>query len=240
MIHKRILVIDDNNMLDILKSIKRKAKSKQVELDYDQLNIGGRIEPEVLDANDNLDVDKVKALFKQRFADRHFDIVACDYDLSVLNIDGIELLRKIRHECFYKGVRYIIYSGLLDDILYEKIQKGCDIDPSDSTVKPKDSLIKEIRQLVNSNYLAFVNREYLEKTVVDFLKNDLTIEDVMDELASTYPDRRFAYDFINGVEGKTLQEVKGMILNDDNLRTEVMKGLFEQSILYLTEKMTTP
>ena len=239
MIHKRILVIDDNDMLDVLKSIARKAKEKQIELDYDQINIGGHIEPEVLDDKGNLDVDKTKALLKERFANRHFDIVACDYDLSVQNIDGVELLRKIGHECFYHGVRYIIYSGLLDNILNEKIQKGCDIDPTNSTVKPKDNLIKEIRQLVNSNYLAFVSRENLEKATVDFLKNDITIEDVMDELASTYPDRRFAYDFINGIEGKTLQEVKSMILNDDNLRIEVMKGLYEQSILYLTDKMTT-
>lgn len=239
MIHKRILVIDDNDMLDVLKSIARKARARQVELDYDQLNIGGHFEPEVLDDKGNLDVDKTKALLNERFATRHFDIVACDYDLSVQNIDGVELLRKIGHECFYHGVRYIIYSGLLDNILNEKIQKGCDIDPTNSTVKPKDNLIKEIRQLVNSNYLAFVSRENLEKATVDFLKNDLTIEDVMDELASTYPDRRFAYDFINGIEGKTLQEVKSMILNDDNLRIEVMKGLYEQSILYLTDKMTT-
>ena len=233
------MVIDDKDMLDVLKSIERRARSKQIEFDYDQLNIGGHIEPEVLDAEGNLDVDKSKALLKQRFTNRHFDIVVCDYDLSVQNIDGVELLRKIGHECFYNGVRYIIYSSLLDTILQEKIEKGCYIDPSNSKVKPKDSLIKEIRQLVNSNYLAFVSRDNLEKTIVDFLKNDLTIEDVMDELASTYPDRKFAYDFINGIKGKTLQEMKCIILNNDNLRSEVMKGLFEQSILYLTEKMTT-
>lgn len=238
MIHKRILVIDDNDMLDILKSIAKKAKSKNVEVDYDQLNVGGHIEPAVLDASDNLDVEKTKNLLRERFPNRHFDIVACDYDLSVQNIDGVELLRRIGHDCFHKGVRYIIYSGLLEDILREKIRRGCDIDPAASEIKPKDKLIKELKQLVNSNYLAFVGRDQLSETILNFLKNDITIDDVFNELVTSYPERKFAYNFINGVEEKTFREVKDMILNDDNLRVEVMKGIFEQSILYLTERVT--
>lgn len=238
MIHKRILVIDDNDMLDILKSIAKKAKSKNVEVDYDQLNVGGHIEPAVLDASNNLDIEKTKKLLRERFQNKHFDIVACDYDLSVQNIDGVELLRRIGRDCFHKRVRYIIYSGLLEDILREKIRIGCDIDPEVSEIKPKDKLIKEIKQLVNSNYLAFVGREQLAETILNFLKNDITIDDVFNELATSYPERRFAYNFVNGMEGKTLREVKDMILNDDNLRLEFMKGIFEQSILYFTERVT--
>ena len=78
----------------------------------------------------------------------------------------------------------------------------------------------------------------MSETILNFLKNDITIDDVFNELVTSYPERKFAYNFINGVEEKTFREVKDMILNDDNLRVEVMKGIFEQSILYLTERVT--
>lgn len=39
MIHKRILLIDDEDVSDVLRALARKAKAKNINLDFDQFNV---------------------------------------------------------------------------------------------------------------------------------------------------------------------------------------------------------
>ena len=87
-------MIDDTDVSDVLKALKRKAKTKNINLDFDQFNVGSQRLPELITDDGELDVSKVIQYYKNHYEKKYFDIVACDYQLSVDNFDGPELLRQ--------------------------------------------------------------------------------------------------------------------------------------------------
>lgn len=67
MIHKRILLIDDTDVSDVLKALKRKAKTKNINLDFDQFNVGSQRLPELITDDGELDVSKVIQYYKNHY-----------------------------------------------------------------------------------------------------------------------------------------------------------------------------
>lgn len=59
MIHKRILLIDDADVSDVLRTLARKAKAKNINLDFDQFNVGSQRLPELIAGDGKLDISKV-------------------------------------------------------------------------------------------------------------------------------------------------------------------------------------
>ena len=75
MIHKRILLIDDADVSDILKALKRKAKVKNINLDFDQFNVGSQRLPELITDDGKLDISKVIKYYNSHYERKYFDII---------------------------------------------------------------------------------------------------------------------------------------------------------------------
>lgn len=240
MINKKILVIDNDDQSDVLNELQKDAKKQNVILDYYQFNIGGALEQSVLDDDGNLDIEAAKSLFMERFAELHFDIIACDYDLDVENITGIELVRQMKGTCFAQSQRILMYSGLLNEIVKEHIQKYCSIttnDKGDQSITIDDFLLKTFKHLINSSYLGFKDRGDYCSAILQHLKDDVGLADIFDEVVTQYPDLELAYNLGHKYNGYKLSECKDEILQNDELRNEVMQDLVQQTMLYLTKYM---
>lgn len=236
MIHKRILVIDDTDVGDVLRKLMRVAKTKSISLDYEQFNVGSQKLPELLTEDGNLDVDKVKQYYKEHYNKKYFDIIACDYQLSVENVDGPELLRKMGNECFPKGQRFLIYSGLLDSILDEHVDKIANSDSKQD--KLKQQLIQYIKHLVNAQYIGFIDREDLGTSILNHLLDHISLENLLEEAVTKYPDLVLKYGFNHHLEGKKLKDCENEILKNEIVRNDFMRDLFEQTLIYLCENMS--
>lgn len=235
MIHKRILLIDDADQSSILKKIQRRAKAKNINLDFDQFNAGGQRLPELFSADGNLDVSKVKQYYKENYKGKHFDIVACDYQLSVDNVNGVELLRQMGNECFANGQRFLIYSGLLESIIVENVVKTCSV--SGGQIQVNQLLLKYIKHLVNAQYIGFVDRADLVETILNHLLDHTSLENLLEEAVEKYPDLVLEYGFNHHLEGKKLKDCLNEIYSKETVRNDVMRDLFEQTLAYLCNHM---
>jgi hypothetical protein len=236
MIHKRILLIDDADVSDILKALKRKAKVKNINLDFDQFNVGSQRLPELITDDGKLDISKVIKYYNSHYERKYFDIIACDYQLSVDNVDGPDLLRQIGTQCFAKGQRFLIYSSLLESIIEEHVQKSCNVNGKKFQIDKQ--LLKYIRHLVNAQYIGFVDREDLVDTLLNHLLDHTSLENLLEEAVEKYPDMVLKYGFNHHLEGKKLKDCLNEIYNNDTVRNDVMRDLFEQTLIYLCNNMS--
>ena len=65
MIHKRILLIDDEDVSDVLRALARKAKAKNINLDFDQFNEENKRLPELTAGDGKLNISKVIQYYKK-------------------------------------------------------------------------------------------------------------------------------------------------------------------------------
>lgn len=235
MIHKRILLIDDADVSDVLIALKRKAKMKNINLDFDQFNVGSQRLPELIADEGKLDISKVIQYYNSHYEKKYFDVVACDYQLSVDNVDGPDLLRQMGNICFAKGQRFLIYSGLLESIIEEHIKDTCCV--SGKQIQVNQQLLKYIKHLVNAQYIGFVDRENLVDTILNHLLDHTTLENLLEEAVEKYPDLVLEYGFNHHLEGKKLKDCLNEIYSKETVRNDVMRDLFEQTLAYLCNRM---
>lgn len=241
MLNKTILVIDNEDQQDVLNNLVKDAKKVNVILDYYQYNVGGALEPDVLDQDGNIDIDKVKSVYKYRFGKQRFDIIACDYDLGEDVINGVDLIRKMCLECFGAKPRILMYSGLLRVIIKDLVDKNCEIrqdDEGNNIIVPNENYFKVVFHLVNSNYLGFVDRTKYCEVIKSHLKDDIRIEDIFTDVCNLYPDLVLQYNLGREFNGRKLADCKNEILSNEDLRTEVMQDLVQQTVIYLTKYLS--
>lgn len=80
-------------------------------------------DPEILDDENNIDMDKLKAKIEEAMNGKSIDIIATDFDLSDEKINGIqviEVIRKIR-----AGVPVLLYSGKLEEVIQSILGNIC-------------------------------------------------------------------------------------------------------------------
>lgn len=58
------MLIDDTDVSDVLRALARKAKAKNINLDFDQFNVGSQRLPELIDGDGKLDISKVIQYYK--------------------------------------------------------------------------------------------------------------------------------------------------------------------------------
>lgn len=238
MLNKKILIIDNEDQTDVLEVLKNDAGKANVILDYTQFNVGGALEPGILDAEGNLDIEATKTLYKERFSNDYFDIIACDYDLDVQNTNGVDLIRRMRAKCFGIKPRILMYSGLLDEIIKENIHNHCKIkqdDKGQSYVEPDNDLKKILKHLINADYIGFTEREKYCSIILQHLKYDVRLEDILDEVCTLYPDIVLNYNLGYNFEGRKLSDCRNELVAKPEIRTEVMKDMVQQTIFYLTK-----
>lgn len=229
---KTVLVIDDEDQQDDIRSLESLASRKGINLTCYQFNVGGQNEPGLLTAG-RIDVDKVKSAYKERFRDRgiEFNMIVCDWGLSDEFVDGAELMRKLVGDCFSHKIPIILYSGLLREKIEEQLDKYDKEEP-----ETKEPVVKYIVSLIRSNYLDFVGRETLKSTVIGHLKDSEDIDIALQMVLNKYPDKVMAVGHGHSLEKKTFAEVAALLRTNEEVRYDFKRNVIEEVIQYLTEK----
>lgn len=229
---KTVLVIDDEDQQDDIRSLESLASRKGINLTCYQFNVGGQNEPGLLTAG-RIDVDKVKSAYKERFRDRgiEFNMIVCDWGLSDEFVDGAELMRKLVGDCFSHKIPIILYSGLLREKIEEQLDKYDKKEP-----ETKEPVVKYIVSLIRSNYLDFVGRETLKSTVIGHLKDSEDIDIALQMVLNKYPDKVMAVGHGHSLENKTFAEVAALLRTNEEVRYDFKRNVIEEVIQYLTEK----
>lgn len=229
---KTVLVIDDEDQQDDIRSLEYLASRKGINLSCYQFNVGGQNEPGLLTGG-CIDVDKVKSAYKERFRDKgiEFNMIVCDWGLSDEFIDGAELMRRLAGDCFSHKIPIILYSGLLREKIEEQLDKYDKEQP-----ETKEPVVKYIVSLIRSNYLDFVGRETLKNTVIGHLKDSEDIDIALQMVLNKYPDKVMAVGHGHSLENKTFAEVATLLRTNEEVRYDFKRNIIEEVIQYLTEK----
>lgn len=229
---KRILIIDNEPQTEEIEKMIRDAHNVGIELVCDQYNVGSTEETELLDKG-LLNMEKVIQEYKKRFCGKSYSLIACDWDLNDDNIDGIELLRHFKANNIWKNTPKMLYSGLLDEKLSEKLESY------NSGRLPKDKLLSHIKLLINSDLRGFHKREDYDKQIITFLKDEEeTLDIIVEDILVKFPDFEFkgAWEH-RSFSGKTFKEVASIISNDENLHKKFKRELIEECVAYLTKSV---
>lgn len=102
------------------------------------------------------------------------------------NIDGIELLKQFAANNIWKHTPKMLYSGLLDEKINEKLELY------KSEKISKDKLRSHIKLLINSDLRGFHKREDYDKQIIAFLKDEEdTLDVIVEEILLKFPDFEF-------------------------------------------------
>lgn len=229
---KKILIIDNEPQTEEIEKMTRDAHNMGIELECDQYNVGSTEETDLLDKG-VLNIDKVIYEYKRRYKGKSYSLVACDWDLNDDNIDGIELLRQFKANNIWKHTPKMLYSGLLDEKLSEKLELY------KSGKLSKDKLLSHIKLLINTDLRGFHKREDYDKHILAFLKDEEeTLDIVVEDLLLKFPDFCFKGAWEHRTfSGKTFKEVADILSSDENLCKKFKRELIEECIAYLSKSV---
>ena len=163
--------------------------------------------PELLNEEQNIDKDKLKACIKS----------------NVVNgLDVIEIIRSIREK-----VPIILYSGNL-----EKAIKSVMGDPAS---KDLPTLINDVKKLMLHHISEFIDRTGYAASVIKVLKNkDTSTKQILLKKLREYPDLKLssAYPIFSG---KKLSQIADEIEKSTYQGQEFQQELIEQTIAYIIE-----
>lgn len=223
---KRCIIFDDNDQSDEIEKLIRVGKNKGVEIECHQFNVGSPEFTEFL-TNGEIALEKVISEYRKKFRGVTFHLAVFDWNLEDPNINGIELIRQLTSERVLHKTPKIVISAKLGIILND-------------IVRAKESIrIKQLSSLVNSDIRGYFEREKYENDIINFfLKDEETLDLILEEELRKFPDFIFENSFVNKhFNGKTFSEIAEFIENDDSIRNEFKKEIIQQVIAYLTVKI---
>lgn len=229
---KRVLIIDNEDQTDEIEKLIRDANNNGIKLECLQFNVGSTAETDLL-TNGQIDIDKVVSEYKVRFKGITFNLVACDWDLSDEKIDGVELIRQLTANKICHRISKMLYSGLLDEKLSEKLEKY----KKGNLTKSK--FISQIRLLINADIRGFYPRENYDHQIISILKDsEDSLDFIIEDELSKFPELKFNGAFGNPFfNKKTYAEIIEIINHDDHLRNDLKREIIEHTIAYITEKI---
>lgn len=219
------LIIDNDPDLVAYKNYERNVKSK-TGIDLEIISFNPNVSEFQKETKDDIVIDISKLRTKlQELLKRRIDLIACDFYLDDKVINGLEVIKIIRHE--KSKAKIFLFSGLIKDIINGVIG---DYD----ITKDRTKLFSNIKTLIKSGITDFIEREnsQIENAIIQNLKTtswDIEIDQVFNEnqhieFKSGFPPFR----------GKTLNEIKNEIDNDtiksQEFKNEILNLVISQIV----------
>lgn len=219
---KKIFMIDDNNVDQIITNIKSKSKRKGIDVEFFLLNPK---ESQFIDPTTN-DIDPLKV--RQSVIDNHknirYDIIACDFNFLSNSLNGYELIKWLinvsKGENFsFKRAKFICYSSEEDKFTQQIIRN------------------EEIIKLIRLNIYAFFKREKLVQeltTLIYNLHNKFSPTEHLQKRLNESPDLEFKYIY-PPYKGKTLNQISDEIDCDTHHSREFQKHIMDLTYAHIVE-----
>ena len=226
---KRVLIIDDNDQSEDWENLKFDAARNGINLYYEQFNVGGRLEPRLLNPDGSINYVETLKEFKRRFCNKHFNLVVCDWELGAAQKDGVELLKRLGNTCHIREVDRLMYSGKLEIKLQDKLTEF-----KEEKITA-DVFIKYIKGLIVARFIDFVDRTELAATVLRYLKEVESVDHIVLETLVGNPDMIFNASHNHSLKGRSFGEVSRLIENDPVIMTDLKRDIVKEVIFYLTQ-----
>lgn len=225
-------MIDDTDQTNELENLVFDAKRLGITLYCEQFNVGGRLEPDLIKGDGSIDYDKTIQKFKERFSNKKFNLIVCDWELGSMQNDGVDLLKRLGNTCHVKDTDRLMYSGKLDIKLEDKLKEF-----KEGKIE-FDPLKRYIKGLVVARFWDFVDRNEMRHTVLRYLKEVESVDHIVTEVLMENRDLVFATGHGHPLEGKTFDEVALITENDAMMMTNLKRNLVKEVMFYLTQKNT--
>ena len=222
---KTILVIDDEPQGPVEQSI---ASALKADLDVKFINID-LSEPGILDANLDIDQEKLNQYIAASIAHTSIDLVLADYDLGVncpfSGLKPIAYLRELRPH-----VPIFLYSAIQKDVIKEVVgEELADSSP--------EKVINGINQLMDMKIAKICSRPAYPQEVIKYLRQnkEANPRSILIAILRENRDRIFN-SCCPPLKGKTFGEVADILDDVSNgLGNEWMMAIMEQIAAYLAE-----
>lgn len=223
---KNCLIIDNEDQSAEIEKLIRDAANKGITISCEQFNVGSTSMTELLTKGE-IDIEKVVVEYKKRYKGTTFHLAVFDWNLDDDNIDGIELIRQLKHRKVLSRTPKIVISGLLREVLHDIVESG------------EDKMIEKLSALINNDIRGYHERERYEDDIINFFeKTEESLDLIIDEELNRFRDLKFNNSFVSkSFNGKTFGEISELLENNGNIRNEFKKEIVHQVIAYLTEKI---
>jgi hypothetical protein len=229
---KRCLIIDNVDQSSVIEKLRRDARAQGIDIECEQFNVGSTFDDALL-TDGKIDIPKVVEEFRKRYGGRVFHLAAFDWDFSDSEIDGLELIRQFKHENLLKNTPKLLYTGLLEYKLGEKL------DAFKNGLLTRPALLAQIRLLVNADIVDFIRREnYEDRIIIHFKTADESIDLILEDELSKFPDLTFKMGFGKAyLKNRRFGEVAQILSSNDLVKRQIKKEIIQEIISYLTEDL---
>ncbi len=223
MVQKHLILIDEKEQKETLKSIKSTLKNDGFELIYTELN---PMNFQIRDTFGNIDfdVESFKSTLSSIEYFKSADVILCDYNLISGVVNGYDIIKIIRELNYNNKKKIILYSAEIGDAISNILNTNADFEQT------KDDLIV----FINCN-IEFIKRTGYDQEVIKSIKKDPEF-DFEEELIKWFYKRNedtFSYLFPK-YEGKSFNEIALDLERKTSQSIEFKKELVEQIIAYLS------
>ncbi len=222
-VRRCILLIDDKDQEDVSNSIKMQLRN-----DFDLEFILIRTAAKALkqEASEDLDLEKLKTVIKEKTSRKHIDIALTDFDLESSSIDGLGIVRMV-HE-IRPNVNFFIYSGNWDKVIRTAIGK-------DYQKASIEELVDGINHLIHDNIIKCIGRTDYKADLIEYLQKNKgdSIEHRLSTLLRAHGELKFESCFPE-FKGMSFNKIADMIDGHSDARTdEWIETILTQTIAYL-------
>ncbi len=218
-----ILLIDDKDQEDVSNSIKMQLRN---DFDLEFILIRTAAKELKQDASEDLDLEKLKTVIKEKISRKHIDVALTDFDLESDCINGLGIVRMV-HE-IHPEVNFLIYSGNWNKVIRTVIGK----DYQQASI---DELVGGINNLIHDNIINCIERADYKADLIEYLQKNKgeSIEQRLSVLLRANGDMKFESCFPE-FKGMTFNEIADMIDTHSDARSdEWIEAVLTQTIAYL-------
>lgn len=255
---KSCIIIDDEPQDEIVENLKADARHRGIQLSCVQLNpqdqdyekdVGDNERPEYV-----IDIEKVIEKLKT-IGCRRVDVIACDYFLQDDNINGFDIIHKLRNQLHYKK-EIILYSANLETVIREILLERSVEEQLDRIMNLVKANIPEnleagireilterkfrdqitrIKNLTRANILAFTDKDKYRASILAVIQQDLfSLEAQLDSLLNKYSSLLFKTGY-PPLSGKILSEIIAEIDQGTADGKEFQKAILENAIAHMVQ-----
>lgn len=226
---KVCLIIDDKDQQHIFEAKIRDILARDgYEVNAVLINT---TDPEVLNDEQNIDIEKLTEHIKRKINDGHIDVIAQDFNLSDDNINGLNVIEIIRQ--MGRKTPIVLYSGNREQVIRSIV---CSPDPKDSKkfiLKEISLLIENVKKLMLHNICDFVERTGYDQAVIKILREkETSTRQILLKKLREYPNMVFRSAYPR-FEGESLSTIAKEIEKSTYQGQSFQEELIEQTVAYM-------
>lgn len=223
MIQKHLILVDEKEQKETLKSIKSTLKNDGFELIYTELNpMNFQIRDEF--GNIDFDVESFKSKLCSIEYFKSADVILCDYNLISGVVNGYDIIKIIRELKYNNKKKIILYSAEIGEAISNILKTNSDFE------RTKEDLIT----FINCN-IEFIKRNGYDQEVIKNIRKEPEFDFETELVKWFYKRDKDVFNYLfPKYKGKFFVEIAKELEDKTPTSLAFKKELIEQIIAYLS------